>query len=961
MHAWSLDEGLLATPYFTGGIDHYHPPIYPGMIALIHRLVDSWPEAARWVAVLFSGLALLPLFFLGRRLFHVEAGLFAVSLFVAFPLLVLAGVRATPLPVLLFFVSLGILWCWRTIEEKRCIFALPAGLSLGLAYLTMTQSLLFMAALLFAYCWFAFVHHRLTLRRLSQALLLSLAGFLLFAGSYEWYNYSKNGSFNLRPRLEFFQSLHENRDGSGAWSCSAGTLNRDADALYNLELARTNSPLAYIYEHPREYREWLLDTLPALYDDGENSYQAVPTALWILIALAALGMIIHRKEKTFFFSRHLFLSLWFFLPLAGSWLFYGVLPCTAILVGIPLLLWAGCGMRAFRLTVGSFADQRVKGFFLTHQGIWAWLLLLLILFPKGEVLALYSRHDSGAEADQKEQAWFHEKTGGAPRKIVLSPEPGLALKTGNFWYLLPRDCVNRVSLYARSQDVDFIVGHHDEGFPLPEPIDHLDQLATPFDKAGLRFLDEKEFGSGETAERRILYAVKTEKSTPLSEGEKPPNLILISIDTLRADHLACYGYDRTTSPVMDRLADQGVRFEKVISHAPKTAASHMTIFTSTWLDVHGVCQVKNQPKFTLLPKELTTMTEVMSEAGYRTGAFTGGSQVAGGFGFERGFEVYDPSLGYQLFPESFHPIYQWLSTLDPEESFFLFFHTYQVHGPYCPPPPYDTLYDPHYNGWIKSDWDGRKKQLAGDKGRSNSPRDIRHLRALYDGEIRYTDNLLGKFFDTLRNKGLLGMDETLLVILSDHGEEFDEHNGMGHNNLNCETMEVPLIFYWPGVLPEKTVVPGMVRLIDVAPTVLDLLGLSVPAQMQGLSMKAPMLSGQRVCLSAYSTDPVNAGQAAIRSGQWMYYTKNKEGKELYSVEMDPREKNNFFGFSGLKNGFSEDSRILDGRIQGFQSHGRKFKHIFHIKRPELFDRKEELKAYELTDEQKARLKELGYL
>ncbi|MFH1998564.1 MAG: sulfatase [Planctomycetota bacterium] len=373
-----------------------------------------------------------------------------------------------------------------------------------------------------------------------------------------------------------------------------------------------------------------------------------------------------------------------------------------------------------------------------------------------------------------------------------------------------------------------------------------------------------------------------------------PNIILLSIDTLRADHLSCYGADQATSPWIDRLAAKGARFVDVISHSPSTAPSHMSIFTSTYPGVHGVHIRDEGLRFGRLPEKLQSLPEVLQAQGYRTAAFTGGAQVTAGFGFERGFEVYKEDM-FRLEDQDFDPVLDWLAKVGPDEPFFLFLHTYEVHAPYQPPAPYDTLFDPDYTGRISGEWNEKEwfdKLMA---LRPLDDREVRHLKALYDGEILYTDQAFSRFFKTLAEKGLFGNEKTLLILTSDHGEEFMEHGRLAHMQLYQEIMKVPLIFYWPGVIPEGVVVPGQVRLIDLVPTLFDCVGMPAWPQAQGVSLKTWIQAGSRETLPAFSENHHQKDERTLRIDDFTYYARGKKGAELYARDMDSGERKNLLG------------------------------------------------------------------
>ena len=337
-------------------------------------------------------------------------------------------------------------------------------------------------------------------------------------------------------------------------------------------------------------------------------------------------------------------------------------------------------------------------------------------------------------------------------------------------------------------------------------------------------------------------------------AERPFNLVLISIDTLRADHLSAYGYARPTSPRIDALAADGTLFEQAYSHSPKTVPSHMTLVTSLPPEVHRVLNRAGREIDSKLSTEIPTLPEILEAGGYRSAAFTAGGNMNGGIGFARGFERFEhlPVDAAPTFEAGIETVRDWAAEAS-EAPFLLLLHTVQVHDPYLPPESHRDLFArPDYAGRIRSS----RAELAArakESGRSiaaefwrdvdlESEADVQHLRDLYDACIRYTDDQIGRLVDTLAELGRL--EDTAIILLSDHGEEFLEHGGTRHNSLFEELLHVPLIVRLPdayGVEPGRRV-QAPVRLVDVMPTVLDLVGLPLPDHLTGSSL-LPLIDG----------------------------------------------------------------------------------------------------------------------
>ena len=412
------------------------------------------------------------------------------------------------------------------------------------------------------------------------------------------------------------------------------------------------------------------------------------------------------------------------------------------------------------------------------------------------------------------------------------------------------------------------------------------------------------------------------------QPNRRPHVLLISLDTLRADHLGAWGYDRPTSPFLDELTRNGVRFQRVYSQSPKTAPSHMSLFTGTYPSAHGshIAYKTSPPTVYPVAKNLELLPEIMHRAGYRTAAWTGGGQVSSSAGFDRGFDRFSEDLG-KIDPWKMNEIRAWFRR-NSDEPCFLFVHTYQIHDPYLPPSPYHQIFAPDYDGWVIGDrnvvetiagrtayediyhafW--RTPELNPDPS-SVGPDDLRQLVALYDGGIRYTDDVLHGFFEDLFQDGLL--DDTLVVIFSDHGEEFLDHNGLLHEKLYRETLHVPLILFWPASLPGEVIIESQVPLIDLGPTLLNLVAVETPPQMEGTSL-LPLLQDPNEVdhRFAFSEEPwVHDGHhRSIRDGSRTLYDHGTGEIELFSVGEDPFEQEDLFS-THLDIAFEMHQRLLE--------------------------------------------------
>jgi arylsulfatase A-like enzyme len=302
-------------------------------------------------------------------------------------------------------------------------------------------------------------------------------------------------------------------------------------------------------------------------------------------------------------------------------------------------------------------------------------------------------------------------------------------------------------------------------------------------------------------------------------------VILISIDSLRPDHLGSYGYPKPTSPTIDRIAREGVRCATAISSTSWTLPAHATMFTGLADSTHGV--VDNGLR---LADAARTLAEVLREAGWRTAGFFGGPYLDPTYGFAQGFDVYENCMNPAAEnahcdvtgPRTVEAVTRWLASdaaTHDAKPIFLFVHLWDVHYDYMPPADYAERFDSGYAGHL----DARDLPNNPAIEPGMSPADFQHLVALYDGEIRFTDDNLGRILEQLELHGRLR--DALVVVTADHGEEFFEHGGKGHQKtLFDEVVRIPLIVRWPGHLPAGRVVKEQVRLVDLMPTVLALAG-----------------------------------------------------------------------------------------------------------------------------------------
>jgi arylsulfatase A-like enzyme len=323
------------------------------------------------------------------------------------------------------------------------------------------------------------------------------------------------------------------------------------------------------------------------------------------------------------------------------------------------------------------------------------------------------------------------------------------------------------------------------------------------------------------------------------------NLILISIDTLRSDRLGSYGYDRDTSPRIDAFAKNGALFENAVAESSWTLPSHVTMFSGLYPSTHGVIHPALKPN-----PQTALLAELLRGAGYRTIGLTEGGYVVAQFGFDRGFETFeDADDGLKVILSR---ALGRIRDLGDGDRYFLFVHTYDVHCPYTPAKGFAGKFQSEGAEFIES------RGRCGNpdfNGMSLSDGQVRFLSDRYDDSIREADDALGEFFEQLETSGALA--NTAVVITSDHGEEFQEHGRIGHEKtLYREALLIPLIIVAPGIAPTRIAHPT--GLVDLAPTVLNLLGIPVPEDMEGKSLVSLLEGG----------DPTERDGARVSELSW---------------------------------------------------------------------------------------------
>ncbi|MBI4300465.1 MAG: sulfatase [Chloroflexi bacterium] len=400
-------------------------------------------------------------------------------------------------------------------------------------------------------------------------------------------------------------------------------------------------------------------------------------------------------------------------------------------------------------------------------------------------------------------------------------------------------------------------------------------------------------------ERAAPDSVPTATTATEAPGETSsrPNILLITIDTLRADHLGSYGNTTVKTPNLDALAQQGTRFALAISSFSQTNPAHASIFTSTYAATHGI-KIHAVDK---LRSNVFTLAEVLAGNGYTTaGIFSWPTFEPQYSGLERGFMTSEGV--YVSTPGETDPwravdgranlttdaALRWLLNR-PSGPFFLWIHYQDPHYPYTPPPPFDTMYDPDCPGCPDGGYQTIDRIGAGEQ---LSEAEVKHLLALYDGEVSFTDREIGRFLDGMKQANLL--DNTLVIATSDHGESFNDNGRWSHPwILYNSVVRVPLIVRYPAMMPAGLVIRQTVRTIDIMPTILQTLGVPDPPQTEGQSLwplvSAPNSTDDRM---AFVQVPDDSSIAIVADG-WKLIKYNLTGQlELYNLVTDPGELTN---------------------------------------------------------------------
>ncbi len=401
---------------------------------------------------------------------------------------------------------------------------------------------------------------------------------------------------------------------------------------------------------------------------------------------------------------------------------------------------------------------------------------------------------------------------------------------------------------------------------------------------------------------------------PADRPSRTPDVLIYLIDTLRADHLGLYGYRRPTSPEIDRFAEQAVVFDHALAQSSWTRTAVVSLMTGLLPQVHGVNR-----RDEALGRSAVTLAEILAGAGYRTAGFITNGNVDQTFGLGQGFDGFfylnesqeEPAF-HQLADRLNRRAFPWLEERAragaERPPYFLYLHATDPHAPYTPPEPFRQRFAPDVDpeiGLIDNVHDisaGRKPAPAGTAGA---------FIDLYDGEIAWNDHHFGRLLAKLRELGLY--DSTLIVLLSDHGEEFDDHGGWEHGKtLYGEQLRIPLVVKLPRGEAAGRRVGEIADQVDLLPTVLDVLGLEPPPGLDGRSL-LPLVRGARRQSPSFAYLRLEGKRLkSVVARGWKLIVddsrqRRRGARELYRLAVDPREQSDLYPVGPLERGFLEQT------------------------------------------------------
>jgi arylsulfatase A-like enzyme len=416
-----------------------------------------------------------------------------------------------------------------------------------------------------------------------------------------------------------------------------------------------------------------------------------------------------------------------------------------------------------------------------------------------------------------------------------------------------------------------------------------------------------------------------------------PNVLLVVLDTVRADHLSVYGYGRRTTPNLENWAQEGVLFRNAISAADVTLSSHASIFTGLYTSWHGAHPTPDASDLGRLEPSFRTLAEILSDAGYSTLAVLANyGYLRPEFGVAQGFGFYDVrwpvktmgSADHSSLRKLLRPVLDHVVPTDEldrqyrrgdqitdgglrvikamqgrNDPFFLSLNYMDAHDPYTPPPPYRDLFPGRIPSFERSRITELRRELAKHRRPKDADAILNYLVSRYDAGIAFMDSELKRLFDGMKQVGLY--DNTLIIVTSDHGEAFGEHDDLGHPaSVHQELVHVPLLIKYPRSVPSEAgrQIEATVSGVDLLPTVLDTIGIVLPPNLQGQSLRTLGPDDARVVMAESflnssllrSRRRIDLVQRALYQGQRKLIGSTNGQTQLYDLQLDPSESQDIY-------------------------------------------------------------------
>lgn len=520
--------------------------------------------------------------------------------------------------------------------------------------------------------------------------------------------------------------------------------------------------------------------------------------------------------------------------------------------------------------------------------------LLELAFTKGkearaEVDWLWLAKTAGANPPTPGPRSVPMKIGGDPRRALASPSP----RTYRFFLQVPEGASLVVDIGAKGEST-FVVRARADGMAETELFrgtspgkwteERIDLAKLGGKAVALELATEGAPGPAGWAEPEIMLHAAPEKAVA-KRGGKPKNVILIMIDTARADSFAPFGDGATHTPTYDALIPESTVFANAYNNENWTKPSVATLLSGLYPSTHDTKRDDSK-----LPREVELLPQRLQSRGFKTAGLIANGYISEHFGFKKGWDHYRNYIREGAPNEAEHLYHDALGWLEKnkDEPFFLYIQPIDPHVPNAVDSKYTAPYfEGEYGGPLGKEIDDKDQRALSTGKLEPTDADVAWLRAVYKGEVTYQDEQMGHFLDQVRAWGLL--DDTLLVVTNDHGEELYEYGKVGHgHSLNELMMRAPLLMHYPPLFPPGKVVKEVVEQVDVTPTIFDALGLPPQEHADGTSL-LPLVRGKPNRRPYYAIMEFLSGRRAVRVGSWKLMRDGGDWAQLYNVVADPKE------------------------------------------------------------------------